>query len=130
MAVLAVLACGEEQPPAPQAFSTRDLVIALDDEYQDGTALLTLIDVRTGQKVAQLTSGYQTWALQRHSTGELLVSDLGGPNFQGRLLVFDLRGPDAPKWTIPMPDRTVSTVWAQAMSLSEDERYLLRGAIS
>ena len=118
------LACGKDQEAPPQPFSAESVLIALDDEHEGTNALLTLIDLSTGETVGELTSGYQTWALFRPSAGELLVSDLEGDDFQGRLRVFDVRDTGAPKQTIPMPDRNVSTVWAQAMALSGDERYL------
>ena len=123
--LLALLACGEEQQASPQVFSTQNIVIALDDEHQGrAEALFTLIDLSTGETMAQLTAGYQTWALLRHSTNELLVSDLEGPDFQGRLLVYDIADVGSPSWILPMQDRVAFTGYTPAMALSEDGRYL------
>jgi hypothetical protein len=119
------VACGDggSAPVAPSS-SDGDLLIALDDRYQGSNALLTVLDVHTGETVAQFTSGYQTWALFRPSAGELLVSDLVGDDLQGRLRVYDIATTDSPKWTLPLQDRAAFTEYAPAIALSGDERYL------
>ncbi len=122
--LLLTLSCGGGQK-VPPPVSMDNLIIALDDEHEGTTsALLTLIDVSTGETVAQLTSGYQTWALFRPSAGELLVSDFEGDDFQGRLRVYDIADLGSPKWTLPMRDRGAAIGYAQAMALSNDELYL------
>ncbi|MCH7998865.1 MAG: hypothetical protein IIA91_05250, partial [Chloroflexi bacterium] len=88
--LLLTLSCGGGQK-APPPVSTDNLIIALDDEHEGAaSALLTLIDLSTGETVGELTSGYQTWALFRPLAGELLVSDLEGEDFQARLNVYDI----------------------------------------
>ena len=122
--LLLTLSCGGGQK-APPPVSTDNLIIALDDEHE-GTvsALLTLIDVSTGDTVGELTSGYQTWALLRPSAGELLVSDIEDEDFQARLNVYDIADLGSPEWSIDLPDRAVGTIYQLAMSLSADEHYL------
>ncbi len=95
------------------------------------TGSLAVINVATGESIAIASVGFagdQTWALLRHSTRELLVSDIEVLRYQARLRIFDLEDTGAPKQTIPMPDRDVGHGWAQAMALSEDERYLYYSA--
>ncbi len=119
-----MLACGGQvSPPAQLSPSEDGLLIALDDEYQGGrSAQLTLIDVSTGETVAQLTSGYQTWALFRPSAGELVVSDLEGDDFQGRLRVYDIADPSEANWSIDLVDRAAATGYGPFWGLSRDER--------
>ncbi len=116
------LACGKGQEAPPQPFSAESVLIALDPT----TASVVAINVLSGETIANARVGVNgnTWALFRADAGELLISDLEGDDFQGRLRIFDLEDTGAPIQTIPMPDRNVSTVWAQAMALSGDERYL------
>ena len=122
--LLLTLSCGGGQKAPPPA-STDNLIIALDDEHEGAaSALLTLIDVSTGDTLGELTSGYQTWALFRPSSGELLVSDLEGEDLQGRLLVYDIADLGSPKWSIDLLDRVAAIGYAPAMALSESERYL------
>ena len=98
--LLLTLSCGGGQKAPPLA-STDNLIIALDDEHEGAaSALLTLIDLSTGETVGELTSGYQTWALFRPLAGELLVSDLEGEDFQARLNVYDIADLGSPKWTL------------------------------
>lgn len=119
-----ILACGEGRE-APSQPSAENLLIALDDEHEGTTdAVVALIDLPSGETVGELTSGYQTWALVRPSASELLVSDLAGEEFQGRLQVYDVADLGEAKWTLPMRDRGAATGYAQAMALSNDERYL------
>lgn len=122
--LLFALACdgGKEAPPQT---SSADLLIGLDYEHE-GTAnsLLALIDLPTGETLAQIDSGYQTWALLRSSTGELLVSDLAGADFQGRLRVYDIDDLGAPKWSLGMPERAAAIGYGPFWGLSDDERYL------
>jgi hypothetical protein len=117
------LACGKEQEAPPQS-SAESVIIALDDEHEGANALLTLIDLSTGERVGELTSGYQTWALIRPSAGELLVSDLEGDDFQGRLLVHEIANLDSTRWTLPLPDRAAAIGYGPFVALSQDERYL------
>ena len=122
--LLLTLSCGGDQK-APPPVSTDNLIIALDDEHEGTTsAQLTLIDVSTGETVAQLTSGYQTWALFRPSAGELVVSDLEGDDFQSRLLVYDIADLSEAKWSIHLVDRAAATGYGPFWGLSRDERYL------
>ena len=122
--LLLILSCGGGQKPPPPV-STENLIIALEDEHEGTTsALLTLIDLSTGNTVSELTSGYQTWALFRPSAGELLVSDLGGDDFQARLNVYDIADLGSPEWSIDLPVRAVGITYQPAMALSESERYL------
>lgn len=122
--LLVALACGGGQK-APSPVSTDSLIIALDDEHEGTTsALLTLIDVSTGEIVAQLTSGYQTWALYRPSASELLVSDFEGDDFQGRLRVYDIADLSQARWSIDLTDRAAATGYGPFWGLSRDERYL------
>lgn len=122
--VALTFACGDQEAP-PRPLSTNNLIIALDDEHEGTTdALLTLIDLSSGKTVATLRSGYQTWALFRPSAGELLVSDLGGPDSQGRLRVYDIADLSSPKWTLPLQDRAAFIGYGPAMVLSGDERVL------
>jgi hypothetical protein len=119
------LACEKEQEAPAQPFSTENVLIALDDEREGATsALLTLIDLSTGETVGELTSGYQTWAVFRPSAGELLVSDLEGPDFQGRLLVYDIADLGSPEWSIDLPDRGAAKGYGPFWGLSRDARYL------
>jgi hypothetical protein len=118
------LACGQEQEAPPQPFSADSVLIALDDEHEGTNALLTLIDLSTGETVGELTSGYQTWALFRPSAGELLVSDLEGGDSQGRLRVYDIADLGSPKWSIDLTDRAAATGYGPFWGLSRDERYL------
>jgi hypothetical protein len=118
------LSCGGGQK-APPPVSTDNLIIALDDEHEGTTsALLTIIDLSTGDTVAELASGYQTWALFRPSAGELLVSDLEGEDFQGRLLVYDIADLSQARWSIDLTDRAAATGYGPFWGLSHDERYL------
>jgi hypothetical protein len=122
--LLLTLSCGGGQK-APPPVSTDNLIIALDDEHEGTTsALLTLIDVSTGETVAQLTSGYQTWALFRPSAGDLLVSDFEGDYFQGRLRVYDIADLSQARWSIDLTDRAAATGYRPFWGLSHDERYL------
>lgn len=120
--LLLTMACGKEREAPAQPFSAENVLIALDPT----TGSVALVDVSSGETVANARVGVNrhTWALFRSDAGELLISDLEVPSYQGRLRVFDVRDTGAPKQTIPMPDRDVGNSWAQAMALSEDERYL------
>lgn len=122
--LLFALACDGGKEAPPQA-SSADLIIGLDYEHE-GTAnsLLALIDLPTGDTLARIDSGYQTWALLRPSTGELLVSDLAGADFQGRLRVYDIDDLNAPKWSLEMPERAAAIGYEPFWGLSGDERYL------
>ena len=109
--------------------SEPSFVIAVDDQYSgDRSSLVTLIDLSTGETLAQVTAGDRPWPLFRPSTGELLVSDFGGRDFKPRLRVFDIQDTSAPKWTIRLPNRAASTLWAPAWALSADGRYLYYAA--
>ncbi len=122
--LLLTLSCGGDQK-APPPVSTDNLIIALDDEHEGTTsALLTLIDLSSGETVAQLTSGYQTWVLFRLSAGELLVSDLEGDDFEARLNVYDIADLSEAKWSIHLLDRAAATGYGPFWGLSRDERYL------
>ncbi len=122
--LLLVLSCAGGQK-APPPVSTDDLIIALDDEHEGTTsALLTLIDLSTGETVAELTSGYQTWALFRPSAGELLVSDFEVDDFQGRLRVYDIADLSQARWSIDLTDRAAAIGYGPFWGLSHDERYL------
>ncbi len=118
--LLTSLACGDGQTP-PRTSTLEGTLIALDES----TASLTLLDVSSGDTIASFgLAGYQTWALYRPSAGELVVSDLEGDDFQGRLRVYDIADLSEAKWTLAMRDRGAATGYAQAMALSNDERYL------
>ena len=122
--LLLTLSCGGGQKPPPQV-STDNLIIALDDEHEGTTsALITLVDLSTGDTVSELTSGYQTWVLFRPSAGELLVSDLGGDDFQARLNVYDIADLGSPEWSIDLNDRAAAIGYGPFWALSRDERYL------
>ncbi len=120
--LLAALACGEGQHAPREASSPEGNLIALDPT----TGSVALIDVSSGETVANARVGVNrhTWAIFRSDAGELLVSDFEGDDFQGRLRVYDIADIGSPKWTLPMRDRGAATVYAQAMALSNDERYL------
>ena len=122
--LLVALACGEGQQAPPQASSAEDLLIALDDEHEGTNALLTLIELPTGDTLGELASGYQTWALFRPSAAELLVSDLDGDDFKGRLRVYDVADLGEAKWSIDLLDRGAATGYGPYWGLSHDERYL------
>ena len=123
-------ACDAGASPSPAASSSEpDFVITVGHQYSGGRgSLVTLIDLSTGETLAQVTAGDRPWPLFRPSSGELLVSDFGGPDFKPRLRVFDIQDTSAPKWTMRLPNRAASTLWAPAWALSADERYLYYAA--
>ncbi len=130
IALGAAAACadGGSKQVTPSATTTDDdsvgavpnILIAVDDD----PSLLTLIDLSSEETIAQVNAGYHPWPLLRPSAGELLVADIGGPDFEGRLSVFDIDDASEPKWTMRLPGRAVSTGWVPAWALSADERYV------
>ena len=77
------LACGKGQEAPPQPFSADSVLIALDPT----TASVVAINVSSGETIANARVGVNgnTWALFRSDAGELLISDLEVPSYQGRL---------------------------------------------
>lgn len=124
--LVGAVACGRGQEAQPAASAPQGMLIALDPT----TASVAAINVSSGETVAVARVGVNrhTWALFRSDAGELLISDLEAPSYQGRMRIFDVRDTSVPKKTIPMRDRDVGHSWAQAMALSEDERYLYYSA--
>ena len=86
---------------------------------------LALVDIPSGQTAASGLFGTAPHVRLREDPLQLLVSDLRTDGAGYRLLIFDLDGQNASlAATLELPERGSYHVFANAMVLSGDERYL------
>lgn len=84
----------------------------------------------TGAALATLEVGFSVMAVTRRSANEILLSDVvaDSPNGAGlphpRLWVLDARTLAIKAGPIPLPDRSMYTLYATGLLLSSDQRYL------
>ena len=118
---------GGGRQSAGRASAMPEALVSINEE---GGAL-TVINPSTLRVVGSVEAGYRPWTAVRHTTNQLLVAQAFGPapeTATPTLRVFDLDNLSSPVASLPMPDKVSETVYAPAMTLSEDERYLFYGA--
>lgn len=113
------------QPPEAQATLTpRTALVA----FKEDGASMSVLDPASGKVLGTVPIGYASWAIVRASAQQLLVSQAFGTNEEAATLrIYALSDLQTPIASLPMPDRTVSTVDYPFMVLSFHERYLYYG---
>jgi hypothetical protein len=113
------------QPPVSQPTLTpRTALVA----FKEDGASVSVLDPTSSKALGTVPIGYASWAIVRASAQQLLVSQAFGTQDEAATLrIYALSDLQTPIASVPMPDRTVSTVDYPFMVLSLDERYLYYG---